>query len=137
MSRMVSTIYEVKRGVYQRLSNYQPLLELVTEVFSEAGKKPILPYVFVGEVTANSYTTKQTGGQEVTLTIHTWSDFAGDDEVLQIHPVILEALNEGIDVGEQYYVMLSDLENEQILRNPDRQTRQGILEVNFTVMENG
>lgn len=133
--KMVSTIYQVKKGIYQRLANDPALFQKVTDVFSEPGRKPILPYVFVGNAVANSYSTKQTGGQEVTVTIHTWSGFAGDDEVLEIHPLILGALSEGIDVGDQYYVLLSDLESEQILRNPDRKTRQGILEINFTVME--
>jgi len=135
MSRIVSTIGKVKEGVYQRLANDSNVLDQVSEVFDEADRLPEFPYIRVGNVTGSDWGTKTSGGQEVSVTIHTWSDYPGDQEVMDIHPYIIHSLNKGIDLGDLYSVVLSGLESEEVVRNPDSRTRQGILIINFNVME--
>lgn len=134
--RMLSTLKAVKSGVYQRLKNDEGITKAVNGVFDEPHGRPKFPYIIIGHVNGNRYGTKQSAGQEVSQTIHTWSDYRGDLEVLSIHPLIVEAISrEPIDIGEGLYIMLSRLETEEVLKNPDNRTRQGILIFNFTVME--
>lgn len=134
--RMVSTLKAVKSGVYQRLKNDTELMSAINGIFDEPEGKPKFPYIIIGHVNGNPYGTKQSAGQEVSQTIHTWSNYRGDLEVLTIHPLIVEAISkEPIDLGDGLYIMLSRLETEEVLRNPDNKERQGILIFSFTVME--
>src|SRR5690554_1099421 len=87
--------------------------------------------------TAIPFDSKQSAGQEVTLTIHTWSDYPGDDEILSvIHPKILNAISRSpIDVGENLGVMLARLDTEETIQEPDGRIRQGIIRLRFRIME--
>ncbi|MGG3737253.1 DUF3168 domain-containing protein [Aeribacillus pallidus] len=133
----ISTLGMVKSGVYQRLSQDPSLNAVINGVFDNVDEKTPYPYIVLGAMTGSPWGSKTSAGQEVTLTIHTWSDYPGDEEILiKIHPLILEAISrEPIDVGSGLSVMLARLEMEETLESPDGMTRQGIIRFRFRIME--
>jgi len=135
--KIISTLGAAKAGVFQRLENDSDLMSVVNGVFDAVEKGTKFPYIVLGEMTAIPFDSKQSAGQEVTLTIHTWSDYPGDDEILSvIHPKILRAISHSpIDVGENLGVMLARLDTEETIQEPDGRIRQGIIRLRFRIME--
>jgi len=134
--RLISTLKDLKSGIYQRLSSDIELMKQVNDVAEDYEKGSKFPYIVIGSVNATEWSSKTSAGQEVSLTLHTWSDYPGDLEVLSIHPYILNSIsNEPINVGDDLIISLARLDSEEVIPNPDKKTRQGILILRFKIME--
>lgn len=135
--KLVSTLGLVKSAVYKRLSEDPAIQSVVSGVYDHVDKHARFPYIVLGEMTGFPWDSKTSAGQEVTITIHTWSDYPGDEEILlKIHPLIFDAISrEPIDVGENFAVMLARLEMEETIESPDGRARQGITRFRFRIME--
>lgn len=134
--KLISTIKALKKGVYERLSSDGDLLNRVNEIAEEIDKNVKFPFVVIGSANATEFSSKTSAGQDVSLTLHTWSDYPGDLEVLEIHELILKAISrEPINVGDDLEISLARLDSEEVIKNIDNRTRQGILIFRFIIME--
>jgi Protein of unknown function (DUF3168) len=90
---MVKTaLWEVQKTVYSCLAGNAKLMGLITGVFDEVKEGIALPYVTIGDDTANPYDTKTTAGEEITITLHCWSLGPGKKEAKIIMDAVLQAL---------------------------------------------
>lgn len=97
---MVKTaLWEVQKSVYSCLIGNAELMGLITGVFDEVKEGAALPYVTIGDDTANPYDSKTTNGEEITITLHCWSLGPGKKEAKLIMNAVLQAIT-----GTQYSI---------------------------------
>ena len=136
VKKLISVTGDLKAGVYERLSQDENLKGVITGVFDEVKGHQPFPYIVLGEITANEWSSKTSAGQEVTLTIHTWSEYRGDEEVLDIHRLILESISKSpLDLGSGLGVMLSRLDSEETTKDLNDKLRHGVMILRFRIME--
>lgn len=99
---MRTAIYELQKALYQRLSNDPALMATVNGVFDGElpeggeGEEAVIvdmPYIVIGEETVNDYSTKTSDGEELTKTIHVYSDYQGRKEAADIIDLMLQAIS--------------------------------------------
>lgn len=87
-----TSIWEVQKAIYNRLSNDPILLSMVSGVYDEIPEGTSFPYVQIGDDTISPYDTKTNYGENITVTLHAWSMGPGKTEAKQIMNVILQAI---------------------------------------------
>lgn len=92
----MTTLFEAQRTIYTTLRNDTTLLGLVTGVFDAVPQGTAYPFVAIGELTEVDFATFDREGSENTMTIHIWSAYDGNAEILRI----LDRVNELLDGKE-------------------------------------
>lgn len=64
------------------------------------------PYAVIGETTARPAGTKTEDGEEVTITVHFWSDYRGSKEVKGLRAKLRAALHDGAPAAAGFAVVL-------------------------------
>ncbi|MEK4798060.1 DUF3168 domain-containing protein [Thermoactinomyces sp. FSL K6-2592] len=132
---MKSAGWELQKAIYSRLINDTALTEKVTGIFDDANGHAV-PFVTIGEMSAVDWSTKTEPGQEFIVTLHTWSEYPGMKEVMEIHDLILQAITrEPLGASGSFYFHFTRLVSEQTLRDPDGVTRHGVLSLMFNTEE--
>lgn len=93
---MASPDLELQGAVVARLKAFAPLTELVDEkVYDRPPADAVEPYVDIGEAYCLRSDTECVDGQEVRLTLHAWSTYAGGfKEVKQVADAVVIALHQ-------------------------------------------
>lgn len=131
---MNSSLGDFQTAVYDRLSTDANLSAAITGVFDFVPEGQAYPYVTLGENTATDDSTFTTVGQEVTTTLHTWSQYKGFSEVKNIHSLILKAMTASLTVsGWTCAFLMLDMENT--LRDPDGITRHGVIRLRYVLTQ--
>jgi hypothetical protein len=123
-------IWDWQQALYQRLSTDEVLSRLARGVYDDVPTPPRWPYVAIGEYTAAPDDSHTSTGLEATLTLHIWSRYRGNREVLAILERLRERLHnsrwEAVDATQ---VVGSRVEFVEILRDPDGETRHGVVRI--------
>lgn len=90
--QMKTAVLEVQKAIYQRLSSDPVLSTMANGVWDEIPEGVNFPYVQLGDDTVNPYDTKTSYGEDMTVTIHVWSQGPGKTQAKTIMNVILQAL---------------------------------------------
>ena len=139
------TMLAIQTALYDRLTDYEPLTELLASARDLAGDPLVspavydhvpqpqsgrgdawFPYVVIGEDTHNEWDTDTSEGFDTELEIHAWSRQRGRTELKEIQQAIYAALHtfpieiEGVDT------VLCHHEFAQAVLDPDGKTRHGI-----------
>ena len=131
---MNSSLGPFQQAVYERLSTDANLSAKITGVFDFVPEGQAYPYVAIGQDTATGDDTFTTVGQQVTTTLHTWSQYKGYSEVKEIHALILQALTAPLVVsGWTCLFLMVDMEN--VIRDPDGITRHGVIRLRFVLSQ--
>jgi hypothetical protein len=118
--------WEIQKAIYEELSTFVPLTDIVKGVYDDVPEQKEFPYVNIGEDTAIAWDTDDSDGTESTLTIHTWSRAPGRKECKEIMQVIYGALHRlEISVDTLHTVFLHWEFSETFL-DPDGKTRHGV-----------
>jgi hypothetical protein len=92
---------------------------------SDPSDNSAFPYVVIGETTSQPWDTDTETGQDVTMTIHTWS-VAGFLELKTMQTSVYNALHrQAIDVQGWHVLGCDEVDRNQI-RDPDGVTVHGI-----------
>lgn len=95
-----------------------------------------MPYVVSGEVSGRDWSDKFAAGQEVTSTIHVWSDYPGRKECAEMLDGILQALSRGdLYLGQDFRAVYSGLEMSEIIIDIDGVSRHGVLRLRYLIEE--
>ena len=95
-----------------------------------------MPYVIMGEVSGRDWSDKFSPGQEVTSTIHIWSDYPGRKECAEIEDAVLRALSgDALSLGQEFRAVYSGLDLSEIIIDIDGVTRHGVLRIRYLVEE--
>lgn len=104
-------------------------------VYDFVPDKTPYPYVALGGETSIEFDTDDTNGFEKTLTLHTWSQYAGNLEVMTIMKGIYDALH-----GQEIYVsgwnVVSCLQAySDVMTESDGLTRHGVQRFRILIHE--
>lgn len=123
-------IWQLQQAVYQRLSSDEVLGRLTRGIYDDVPTPPRWPYVAIGEYTATPGDTHSSEGLEATLTLHIWSRYRGNQELLAILERLHERLhNRSWEAVEATQVVGARVEFVEILRDPDGESRHGVVRV--------
>ena len=104
-------------------------------IFDAVPKDPPWPHIQIGEDTAYDSGTKGRDGQELTLTIHTRSQYDGRREVKSIHGLIYNALhNRDITIVDADLAFIRN-DYSDTLMEEDGITRHGIMRFRLRVYD--
>ena len=100
------------------------------------GQDVAMPYVVMGEVSGRDWSDKFSPGQEVTSTIHVWSDYPGRKECAEIQDAVLRALSsEALHLGPNFRAVYSGLDLSEIIIDIDGVSRHGVLRLRYLIEE--
>lgn len=93
------------------------------------------PYVVIGDDSLAPWDTDDTLGKEVTLVLHVWSRTAGFKETKAIMGEIYDILNRSSLSKAGYNVVDCLCEFSEALRDPDGETRHGVMRFKLTIQK--
>ena len=128
---MKSPLWPLQVAIKQRLAS-----ALTCPVYDKVPDGAAMPYVTLGEDTAVDWSTKLEAGQEVTHTLHVWSDYNGMKEAKQIMDTIIQALTETPLTVEGFFVVMARLDMVETMRDPEGH-QHGVIRFRFKVQEGG
>ena len=137
---MKTSLGSVQKYIYTALTKYQPLMDVVTGVFDYV---PVLnedksnaieaPYVAIGNPTVIDWGFEQLHeGEQVTFTLHVWSEHKGKSEVYEIFNLMMEALSTPLSLDSGFLLYLLKKEFMDVIDDPD-DFRHGIIRFRFYV----
>jgi hypothetical protein len=102
-------------------------------VFDHTPDNEAYPYVVIGDDNAQSFDTKTFNGFEVSVVIHTWSQYLGRKQIKEMQGAIYSALhNQQLAIGG-YNFVLCQLEFSETILEDDGRTRHGIQRFNLII----
>ena len=106
------------------------------EVYDDLPQNASMPYVVAGEIEGREWSDKFQPGQEVTSSIHVWSNYPGRKEAGEIIDEILSALSSSpLNLEGGFGAVVSTLELSEIIVDIDGVTRHGILKIKYLIEE--
>lgn len=132
---MKSSILALQGAIYDRLTNNAPLMNKVTGVFDDVPDGQAMPYVAIGNDTGTPFLTFNRNGEELTNTLHIWSDYQGMAEVKEIMNLVLQAMTDTPLVVNGFHVVDTRLDMMTDSVEADGTARQGILRFRFVIQE--
>lgn len=126
---MKSPLLPLQKAIYDRLK-----ASLSYPVYDNVPDGAVMPYVTLGEDTAIDWSTKLENGQEITHTLHVWSDYNGMAEAKQIIDQVIQAMTLSPLQVEGFFVVLARLDMVETMRDPEGY-RHGIVRFRFKIQE--
>lgn len=126
---MKSPLFPLQKAIYDRLKS-----SLTCPVYDNVPDGAKMPYVTLGEDTAVDWSTKLENGQEVTHTLHIWSDYKGMMETKQLINTIIQILTLTPLQVEGFFVVTARLDMVETMRDPEGY-RHGIVRFRFKIQE--
>lgn len=118
----------LKRAIYARLhGGLRDLGGSIVTVGNSIPQETVMPYVQIGESTAADISAHGEPGQEVTVTLHVWSSYDGDEEADSICDQILQALSIVPLSVPGFSVPQSNLDYSDVMIDPTGTCRHGIV----------
>lgn len=118
--------WEIQRAIYQRLTDYQPLMAVIDSVYDHVPQDSDFPYLVIGDDTGLQWDTGTSKGTEATLTIHAWSRELGRREVKQIMNHVYDVLHLATLSIVGLESVLCHWEFAETFLDPDGITRHGV-----------
>lgn len=104
-------LWALQKAIYDRISDCS------VSVYDSVPDGAIMPYVTLGEDTAIDWSTKLENGQEVTHTLHIWSEYDGAKEAKQIADKIVQAITSMPLPVEGFAVIVARLDMVDVMRD--------------------
>lgn len=119
----MSALLSIQKAIFDRLTFDETLMSKVTGVFDDVPEGHAFPYVTIGDATSSPFRTMSRFGEEVTITLHIWSQYKGFKEANEILTELNRLLADQDLVVDGYDVMSSMYEFSETIRDPDGKTR--------------
>lgn len=132
---MKTALLELQGALYARLSSDTNLSNRINGVFdNEAIEGTSAPYIVLGEDTANDWGTKTNNGEEITHTLHVWSDNEAKKETKEIMNLILQSLGTPLSLGGGFLLEVKKREYMEVFKDPSGSTH-GVIRLRFKIKE--
>jgi hypothetical protein len=79
-----SSLNSIQKAIYTTLTSDSALMAKITGVFDNVPDNQPYPYITIGEATSSRFRTFSRFGEEVFITLHIWSQYAGFKEANDI-----------------------------------------------------
>ena len=123
---------ELQTAVFTALDADSALSSLVIGVYddvpqpTDAGDESDFPYVTVGEAVHTEFDTDNTLGDDCTITVHSWSRYAGRKEIKQIQGAVYNVLHRSSLPVSGYTTVGVDWVQSDSFVDTDGETRHGV-----------
>lgn len=111
------SLWDIQLALDERLYNYSPLMSIITDIYDGVSSNARFPYVAYGEDTKVPWSTKNRPGDEVTHTLHVWSNSTRKQEVKNIMAHIEDALQEPLQLGSGFSLVIQEVEFQQVFED--------------------
>lgn len=111
----------IQKAIYQELS------ALGYPVYDEVPDNAQMPYITIGEETADDWSTKTGQGIRSRFNVHVWSDYKGMKELKTIVDQVINALNYKTFTADNTTLVLVRLDTLNIVKDPEENVRHAIL----------
>lgn len=119
----MSALLSIQQAIYQILTADTTLMTKITGVFDQAPQDQAFPYVTIGEATSSPFRTMSRFGEEITITLHIWSQYHGFKESNEILAELNRLLADQDLTVTGYDVVSCMYDFSETLRDPDGITR--------------
>lgn len=127
-----SALWPLQSAIYQRLSSDAVVSALVKGVFDAVEENQPYPYVVIGEPTTLPFDSKNTFGDEISLNIHVWSDYAGKKQTYDIMSACQNALAYYFDIPG-FDVLRVERRGMQVFDDIDPRIKHGVARMRYTI----
>ena len=152
-----TALLALQGAIFNQLNNDGALMSKITGVFDEVPDGQAMPYVALGEDEWSPYLTFDRSGEDISHTLHVWSDYNGKMEVKQIMGLVLQAMTTKpmtlstqmgtMFMGDQdaiiddpflvdgFHVANAQLEFMQVMDDANGDYRHGVMRFNFKIQD--
>lgn len=131
---MKTSLLALQTKLYEALASHTPLMSKVTGIYDDAPKAKT-PYVTIGNPTVNDWSSKTFNGEDITFTLHVWSDYKGKKEVYEIFDLLLTALTEPLVINDVFEMEFQRREFMEVLDDNLSGQKHGILRLRFRISQ--
>lgn len=122
-----SPTWPLQQAIYTRLSGDTELVTtLGAAVYDFVPDSAPFPYVTIGDVTEAPNDTMGRTGRDMTVTVHIWSQYAGNKQVMQIADRVDDLLDRWAVTVTGWNATHMLQEFFETFRDPDGKTRHGV-----------
>jgi hypothetical protein len=132
---MKTALETLQVSLYSILASHTPLTSKITGVFDAVPEETPTPYVTIGNPTVNDWSTKTFDGEDITFTLHVWSDYNGKKEVYEIFNLILEALSNPLPISGGFFMEFQRREFMEVLDDNMTGQKHGVIRVRFKISQ--
>lgn len=130
-----TALLSLQGGINERLSTDTAIMNKGVKVLDNVPEIKPYPFIEIGEDTVNDWSTKLEFGEEVTHTLHIWSQQGGKKETKEIMNLILQSLSEPLSLDDGFYIEFSKLDFMEVYNDPDKITRHGVIRFRFKISQ--
>lgn len=131
---MRTALRALHQGLYNSLTQHQPLMDKITAVLDDVQEGQAFPYATVGEPTVSPFDTKTSTGEEIVWVLHCWSQYQGKAEAYDILNLMNEAfMQQPLSLDDGFFIADFRRDQMQVITDIDNETRHGILRVRVWV----
>lgn len=129
---MIKTaLFPFQSALYDRLKNDSSLAAVITDVYDNVPPNATMPYLLIGDDTSNDDSNKTQYGEELTITIHIWSEYEGTKESKQLMDLALQSVTSAPLVLDGFDCYFMRREMLEVLHEEDAGAYHGIMRLRF------
>lgn len=129
---MKTSLLTLQTKIYAALASHTPLKNKVTGIYDDA-TGAVTPYVTIGNPTVNDWGTKEFDGEEITFTLHVWSNYKGKKETYDIFALILEALSSPLTLDNGFEMEFQRREFMEVIDDNVSGQKHGVIRLRFKI----
>jgi hypothetical protein len=132
---MKTALLPLQTAIYNRLSDDPALKTRNIKTYDSVSGGALFPYITLGDDTVNDWSTKTEDGEEMTHTLHVWSQYNGKKEAKEIMDLVLQSITKEPLTISGFSVDFSRMEFMEVITDPDGITRHGIMRLRFRISQ--
>jgi hypothetical protein len=131
---MKSSLWSLQVALYNRLKN-DVAISAKAKVYDAVPDTTVFPYITLGEDTVIPYDSKTFDGEEITHTLHVWSQYKGKKEVKEIMSLIIEAvIKSPLSLDGGFFVEFTRVDFMQVFDDPS-DIKHGVIRFRFKISQ--
>ncbi|WP_342045985.1 DUF3168 domain-containing protein [Bacillus sp. OTU530] len=132
---MRTALFSLQKALYQRLKEDVELQLRVKGVYDYVPENALFPYVRLGEDTVIPDETKTFYGEEITHTLHIWSQYKGKKEVKEIMDIVLQSLQDPLSLEGGFSVSFTRPDYMDVIDEASGTIQHGVIRMRFKIKE--
>jgi hypothetical protein len=131
---MRTSLLDLQASLYARMASHTPLVSKISGIYDEVSEGTLYPYVTIGNPTVNDWGSHTTEGEEITITLHVWSDYNGKKETYEIFDLMLAALTQPLSLDDGFSMEFQRREFMEVLEDNVTNARHGVIRLRFRIL---
>lgn len=132
-----SSLNSIQTAIYNTLTSDSTLMSKITGVFDNVPDNQPYPYITIGEANSTSFRTFSRFGEEVFISLHIWSQYAGFKEANDILNDMNRLLADQMLTTTAWDTIACFYDFSETLRDPDGLTRHVVVRYRILTQQQG